>query len=53
MNSGPGHWNAKLDAAKAAEIKASTERTAVLAERFGVNPQHIRRIRAGLFWKLA
>lgn len=53
MNRGPSHWNAKLDENKATMIRRSTERTATLAERFGVGVTQIRRIRAGTVWKTA
>lgn len=42
---------AKLDMEKAAEIRASGERTAVLAERYGVSAQTIRDTRNGDRWR--
>lgn len=43
----------KLDAEKAAAIRASVEPTRVLAERYGVDPSLIQGIRRGRYWRQA
>lgn len=42
---------AKLKTQDVLEIRASQERTQALAERFHVNPRHIRAVRRREWWK--
>ena len=46
-NYGTDHWNGRLSSEDIAAIRASDERTAVLAARYGVVYSHIWRIRHG------
>jgi len=41
----------KLDESKVRSIRASSERNAILAERFGVSPDTIYAVRTGRIWK--
>jgi len=47
---GEGNPKAKLAPDQAAEIASSTEKTRVLAQRYGVNRTTIQRIRSGSSW---
>jgi hypothetical protein len=44
---GETHYLAKLTAAQVREIRASEERSAVLAAKFGVSAGHVRKLRGG------
>lgn len=48
---GEGNPRGKLTEQQAREIKASTERTKVLMERYGVAKTSIQRIRSGKAWR--
>jgi transposase len=48
---GNAHSTAKLSGEQVAAIRASNEQTAELAERFGISPAQIRRIRSGDCWR--
>jgi hypothetical protein len=49
--SGESHHQSKLTAEQVNEIRRSSEKGVVLAERFGVAPRTISAIRNGLIWK--
>lgn len=51
---GEAHWAAKLTEAEVREIRrraAAGERTGTLAEVFGVDPSHVRRILRRAIWR--
>jgi HNH endonuclease len=47
----PGMKSYKLSASQAKEIRASTESTKIVAARYGICTQTVRRIRGGLSWR--
>lgn len=47
---GETHWNHRLTEDQVRAIRASTERTGVLAERYGVSGGLISKVRAGTVW---
>jgi hypothetical protein len=50
IRKGEEHGNAKLSEVQAREIKASSEKTALLCEKYGVKRDVIKRIRSGRSW---
>ena len=51
VNAGSRHGLSKLTERAVIEIRASSENYKLLAERYGVKPNHINRVRSGRAWK--
>jgi hypothetical protein len=50
-NAGATNPAAKITAEQAMAIRGSSEPTLVLADRYGINARHVRKVRAGEYWR--
>jgi hypothetical protein len=51
IRNGEAHYNAKLTQSQVLEIRASTESSPKIAQRFGISPRAVRHLRKRETWK--